>query len=211
MYTSFLEQEFLRKEALASTVMAMNEQELIHDPERIRAMAHPLRLRLLDVLAALGEATATECAQHTGESVASCSFHLRILEKYGYIERAEPRGREKPWRRVRQSLSAVPTPEVPDSLPAAAELARLQFSHNAQLLQIALERLHQEPEEWVRATSLSTGAFWATAEEASRLTAQITELLHQFDGRDQDPATRPEGARWVRLMTTIHVQPGQES
>lgn len=189
----------------------MSEPELIHDPERIRAMAHPLRLRLLDVLTTLGEATATECAQRTGESVASCSFHLRMLAKYGYIERAEPRGREKPWRRTRRSLSATPAPDVPGSLPAAAELARLQFSHNAQLLRAALERLDREPEEWVQATSLSTSSFWATAEETARLTAQITELLNQFDGRDQDPATRPAGARRVRLMTTVHAEPEPEN
>jgi DNA-binding transcriptional ArsR family regulator len=189
----------------------MREQETIHDPERIRAMAHPLRLQLLDVLTELGEATATECAQRTGESVASCSFHLRMLAKYGYIERAEPRGREKPWRRTKLSFSATPAPDVPGSLPAAVELARLQFSHNVQLLQVALEQLDQEPEEWVQATSLSTVSFWATAEEAARLTAQITELLDQFDGRDQDPATRPEGARRVRLMTTVHAQPEQEN
>ena len=58
----------------------------------------PTRLELLDFLHEAGEATATECSRRLGESVASCSFHLRMLGKYGYIEPAERRGREKPWR-----------------------------------------------------------------------------------------------------------------
>src|SRR5690606_30942861 len=61
----------------------------LDDPARLRALAHPIRLRLIEELGDLGEATATDCARRVGESVASCSFHLRQLEKYGYVERAE--------------------------------------------------------------------------------------------------------------------------
>src|SRR5687767_497769 len=68
------------------------------DPERMRALAHPLRLALLQYLDDVGEATATQCARHTGESVANCSFHLRLLARYGFVEPAEQRGRERPWR-----------------------------------------------------------------------------------------------------------------
>ena len=61
------------------------ESSPISEPERVRALAHPLRLALLDFLEDGGEATATRCAEATGESVASCSFHLRILAKYGFM------------------------------------------------------------------------------------------------------------------------------
>lgn len=75
------------------------------DPARIRALAHPLRLRLLDLLDAEGDLTATQCAARTGESVASCSFHLHTLARHGYVEAAPPRGRERPWRSVRERPS----------------------------------------------------------------------------------------------------------
>ena len=52
-------------------------------------MAHPVRLRLLAELADLGQATATELAERTGESPANCSWHLRQLARYGFIEEAE--------------------------------------------------------------------------------------------------------------------------
>src|SRR5258705_13282349 len=74
----------------------------------LRALAHPLRWQLIDLLGREQTATATRCAQLTGESVASCSYHLGILAKYGYIaEAAGGRGREKPWQLTsfEQSLS----------------------------------------------------------------------------------------------------------
>ncbi len=98
------------------------------DPTRMRALAHPLRLRLMELLGELGEATATTCADRTGESVASCSFHLRQLAKYGFVEAAEQRGREKPWRRTARHLTTRPDLDVPGSLEASGELARIQLA-----------------------------------------------------------------------------------
>ena len=58
----------------------------IADARSMRALAHPLRLRLLEYLALRGPLTATQCAELVGESPASCSFHLRQLAKYGFVE-----------------------------------------------------------------------------------------------------------------------------
>src|ERR1044072_1335256 len=83
------------------------ETRHITDPKALRAMAHPLRWQLLEILAGEGTATATQCAQETGESVANCSYHLNLLAKYDYVEKAEGgQGREKPWRLVSQSPPA---------------------------------------------------------------------------------------------------------
>ena len=89
----------------------------VTDPHRIRALAHPLRLALLELLGD-GPATATECAASTGDSVASCSFHLRMLAKYGWIEPAERRGREKPWQLVTQGRDLRPETDNPESMRA---------------------------------------------------------------------------------------------
>jgi DNA-binding transcriptional ArsR family regulator len=184
--------------------MAAREQQLINEPERIRALSHPLRLRLLDLLGERGELTATQCAELTGESVASCSFHLRMLEKYGFIERAESRGREKPWKPVsRGGYATEIDPGEPGSVLATVALARMTFQQRAEGLWAAVERLAEEPPEWLNATRLMNGSFWATAAEAAEIADQINELLTRYEGRD-DPDQRPEGVRRVRLMTTIH-------
>src|SRR5215467_16066223 len=77
----------------------------VTDVKELRALAHPLRLRLLEELVvndpATDTATATELAERVGESPANCSWHLRQLAKYGYIEEAPGGvGRERRWRAV---------------------------------------------------------------------------------------------------------------
>src|SRR5690349_5424823 len=69
------------------------------DPRALRAYAHPTRMALMALLRRDGPQTATRAASAIGESVASCSFHLRQMAKYGLVEEAGGgRGREKPWR-----------------------------------------------------------------------------------------------------------------
>src|SRR5699024_6561425 len=109
------------------TVLMATSDRRITDPERIRALAHPVRLELLDFLGTVPDATATQCAEHIGESVASCAFHLRMLHKYGYIERAAPRGREKPWRVLPGGYDLRPAEDLPTSVTAVAEVAALHM------------------------------------------------------------------------------------
>ena len=178
----------------------------ITDPARIRALAHPVRLELLDHLRDHGEATATECAAAVGESVASCSFHLRMLEKYGFIERAERRGREKPWRipETGAGIDARPDAAVPGSMHALQELASLTVAREADRVTRYIAGAADEPDEWVQATTITTSAFWATAEELAELSAEVQRLTERFSGRGSDPAARPDGARLARLFATVH-------
>ena len=179
------------------------------DPERIRALAHPLRLELLDHLRDVGQATATECAEQVGESVASCSFHLRTLARYGFIERAQSRGREKPWRVVEQGahLDARPDPLVPGSMHAVQELASLTVTREADRVSRFLAQAVDEPQDWIEASTIVTSAFWATAEELAALSAEVQRLTARFAGRAADPGTRPDGARHARLLATLNPDP----
>jgi DNA-binding IclR family transcriptional regulator len=49
----------------------------------------------------IAPATATQLAERVGESPANCSWHLRQLARYGFVEEAGGgTGREGPWRPV---------------------------------------------------------------------------------------------------------------
>lgn len=180
--------------------------EAISSPERIRALAHPLRLDLLDHLRNVDQATATECAKRVGESVASCSFHLRMLEKYGFIERGERRGREKPWRVVRQGLELQPVPEQPGSYAAVAQVALLQVLREAERIQQFLHQAHEVEHEWIEASSVNQSSFWATADELRQLGDDVRDLVTRFADRS-DPTKRPEGARRAHLFGVINPDP----
>jgi DNA-binding transcriptional ArsR family regulator len=175
------------------------------DPERMRALAHPLRLRILSLLDDEGEVTATRCAEATGESVASCSFHLRMLAKYGFVEAAERRGKEKPWRAVGQGRRTRFDPDVPGSLPAAGAVAALLLDQEAGRVRDWLARAGSEAPEWLLASTLTTASFWATRDELADLAREVEALTDRFAGRWDDPSLRPAGSRPARLLGVVNA------
>lgn len=181
--------------------------ERITDPERIRALAHPVRLALLDHLGDVDEATATECAEAIGESPASCSFHLRTLEKYGFIERAAARGREKPWRVVSAGIDMRPDPEIPGSLHALQAVAMLGLESEFLRAREYFAHADAEPDEWLQASTFTRSTFWATAEELAELSRDLQQITDRFSGRHTDPSKRPAGARYARMMAIANPDP----
>src|ERR1700760_754969 len=94
----------------------------ISDPTALRALAHPLRLALLDRLMYLGEQTAAQCADAVGSTASNCSYHLRALARVGLVEPAHSSDRrERPWRATSTGLEFGPAD--PGSSPAAAGAA----------------------------------------------------------------------------------------
>jgi len=191
--------------------MADEDHLRVTDPQRLRALAHPLRNELLDVLQTLGSATATRCAEVTGESVASCSFHLRMLAKYGFIEHAERHGREKPWRVTSRSLTASADFDDPASVHAMREVAALVLEREAQRVRDWIRSADVEPQEWVEASTVATSSFWATAEEMAEVSASLAALTDRFKDRWGDPTRRPAGARLVRLLGAVTADPARRA
>ena len=69
------------------------------DPRMMRALAHPARIAIWAHLGLHGPATATECAEIAGLSPSACSYHLRTLARYGFVEEdpdSAADGRERP-------------------------------------------------------------------------------------------------------------------
>ena len=61
----------------------------MQDPRSLKALAHPLRLELLELLRFEGPSTASALARRVGESSGATSYHLRQLARHGYIEEDE--------------------------------------------------------------------------------------------------------------------------
>lgn len=97
------------------------------------ALAHPPRWLLIEALTIESPATATRCAELTGESQATCSFHLRQLARYGFVEEAPSESkRERPWRLVATTRSWSGRQPDPVRARAATELS--QCSSRAKLI-----------------------------------------------------------------------------
>ena len=182
--------------------------EETRDPRTLRALAHPLRWKLIDLLASEGTVTATRCAAELGESVASCSYHLNILAKYGYIEQA-PGGlaREKPWRLtdVRQNLSGAGL--GPGGKAAAQAAIEVFLDHELGRLKERVRREDDEPEHWREATTLSGVTTSLTAEELGEVSAALREISLRYVDRTSDRGKIPPGAREVRIFIATSVAP----
>lgn len=174
----------------------------------LRALAHPLRWQLLDLLGSEGNATATRCADVLGESVASCSYHLGMLAKYGYIEEVPGRvGREKPWRLagMHQDLGSA---DLDADIQLASEAATEAFlDHELERIKQRYRRKSLEPEQWQPVLVGET--VWLSEREYNEAKGELSAVLERYrqDRDPLDPSQRPAGSREARLFIAVSVTP----
>jgi DNA-binding transcriptional ArsR family regulator len=174
---------------------------------RVRAAAHPLRLRLLEVLRE-GPATASQLARRLDESSGATSYHLRVLARHGLVE-DEPagrRGRERPWRRVDERMTivgAAPADE-PEYEAAVARLREVFLERDEQALAAFLTGRDAEG-AWAEASFVGGWTVYATVDEIQELTRT---LLERIDPLRRAPDERPPGAR--RIYVTWRALPQRD-
>jgi predicted ArsR family transcriptional regulator len=168
------------------------------DPETMRALAHPARIALWQHLLLEGPATATECAPAAGLSPSACSYHLRQLGRFGFIEQdqaAAANGRERPWRVV---VTTTTVDDLED--PVAVMAARLLDNVIQERWDEARRRYEatkeEYPAQWRQAAGGDRVIVYLTPDELATLREQIRELyrpLIRMAGED-----RPAGAEPVQ-------------
>src|SRR5215831_17923102 len=81
----------------------------INRPEQLKALGHPLRLKVLQVLGQTERPlTNRELAARLSVDPGHLHFHVRMLYRAGLIELANADGREKPYRPVAKHLKVGP-------------------------------------------------------------------------------------------------------
>jgi hypothetical protein len=178
----------------------------VTDPLALRALSHPTRWKLIELLGLEDSATATRCAEFTGESVASCSYHLGILAKYGFVELADSvRGREKPWRATSRRLSVSHVDLEPEAALAAETVSEVYLDHELTRQKEYLRRSSRESRAWQDSTGSMARTSYLTAAELAAVRAEIATIFERFADRTDDPALRPAGARPVKMMLSSYL------
>jgi DNA-binding transcriptional ArsR family regulator len=173
----------------------------LEDPGALRALAHPARLAVVDELYQGVERTSSELAELTGLSPSAMSYHLRALERWGVVERGEPRedGRERPWRAVGRTLSL--DPEIA-SAPAVDVVAATTLQHlRDEFRRWALVE-HEQGTTWRDVAGISRSYLWLTEDEVEELHADLRAVMKKHTG-DRDAAHHPEGTRRVFCLFAI--------
>jgi DNA-binding transcriptional ArsR family regulator len=173
-------------------------RRLIDDPRSVRALAHPLRLRLQSLIGQAGQLTAADAARELGISHALASHHLRQLAKYGFVEQVGGADRrERPWRLVHTSYTVAGTDASGlEDVLAEQALEALAGWH---------ERRAAESEGWRESSGLGHSTLYLTEGELAELTGAIDRLLLEWAERRplDDVAARPPGARAVDLTLIV--------
>lgn len=179
------------------------------DPRAMRALTHPLRLALIELLWREDTINATQAASELGESQASCSFHLRQLAKFGFVEEVEgARGRARPWRLSRRGMRVATVQDDPNAAIAWAALERLLRDRQLDRYRAWLEGRSAYSREWREAAYHSHSVAWLTPDELATVADQITALVAGlFADRRDDPAARPADALPVELVSIAYPTP----
>jgi DNA-binding transcriptional ArsR family regulator len=179
----------------------MERQIELSDPAALRALAHPLRIRLVALLRREGTLTASEAGRRLGESSGSTSYHLRQLERYGLVEEADARwGRERPWRATALYTSWPSAPESEELAEASLVLDRFVVHRYAERLSEWIERRRAEPREWVEASAFGDSLLYLDRAELEALRDSLQALAEPYLDRIADPTLRPPGARPVGFV-----------
>ena len=157
---------------------------------KLRAGAHPLRLRILSLLTG-AEMSAAEVARELNITHANASYHLRVLADAGQlVEAGEERIRggiakryRHPWRDSRL------TAESPEERQALARAAADEM-----IRRVALRR--------PRTKMLLTDAeLWVPPEVWKRVSALVTEASELLHAEAKPPRTR--GTQHVNMTAVL--------
>jgi DNA-binding transcriptional ArsR family regulator len=173
------------------------------DARAMRALAHPVRIALLEALMHAGTLTATQASELVGESPANCAFHLRTLAKYGYVvEAGGGKGRERPWRRAHTELHITTEQEDPGAALAAEELGQFWLETTLERARSMLSGRRVWPEEWRHTGLLGESEYIAymTPDEAREFEAEVQHLYRRFEDRVDHPERRPDGAMPIEML-----------
>jgi len=169
------------------------------DLESLKGLAHPLRVTILDTLSTYGAFTASGLADRLGESSGATSYHLRQLERHGFVREVEGRGtgRERWWERVPGGIrwDGRDMQDTPGGREAAALVLR-ESNQNRDRLFRAFADLGDSilPPEWNDAAAIATNNLRLTLEQLRSVSEAFEVFLHEhvepYAGQNL-PGSRP--------------------
>jgi predicted ArsR family transcriptional regulator len=159
-------------------------------PDALKALSHPVRLRMLGLLRTQGPATATTLALQLGLNTGATSYHLRQLASHGFVEDDAERGngRDRWWRAsaqgTRTDTSRMVTTEEREIYDAYLQAVAVTYTDQ---LQRAVEERPLIPEPWRSASTLSDWGLRLSPARARELVDALASLVEGWDEEPDEP------------------------
>lgn len=186
----------------------MELSSITPDPGALRALSHPVRLRILGLLRADGPSTASALASRLGLNSGATSYHLRQLHQHGFVVDDEERGngRDRWWKAAHQSTrSGEDTEESEEGREASDAFGQAIAVVHTEQLQRAVEERPLLPSPWRRASTLSDWGLRLTPARAQELMDAMAAVV---DGWEEDPEDDPDTEQFVVVLHT-YPRPGR--
>lgn len=179
------------------------------DERALRALAHPLRLRLVALLRADGPATASRLAERVGQSSGVTSYHLRKLADVGLVTEERDRGtrRERWWRSAYTATqwSQADFLGDPEARRASVSLRREIYRWQWRLLEQWLAEEEEWDKAWVDAAGVSDDLLVLTPRSLRAMTEEIHAVVRRYRERPP-PADAGDAERVVWLQHVVPVR-----
>lgn len=155
---------------------------VVNTLDQLRALSDPLRLRILEQLVRR-PMTMSQLGEVFGETTAKMHYHVRELEKFGFIALVEKRERggfiEKYYRAVARDVQIAP--DLLRTSPAS-EIARTTRDYFETLSREVLQAMTDAAEQADTSACLSITdeTLWLTAQEFEEVQRQIRTILEPY-------------------------------
>jgi DNA-binding transcriptional ArsR family regulator len=185
----------------------------INDPEVLKGLAQPLRLRLYRLLALVGPATVGMLAKRLGGADPGLvSYHLRELRRRGFIEDVPElaRDRRERWWRLVPGQVGWNTRDfsTPEGRTIASTIKAQMVADDFERLRRFEQGREHWPAPWQDAAVSSTSFFQLTPAELSQLSDELHEVLARWarHGREARAAGADDDERRPVLLF-LHAFP----
>lgn len=169
---------------------------VVTDADALQALAHPVRLDVLNYLMSEGPATASVCARAVGDTPSNCSYHLRVLARHGMVKADRSAdGRERPWRATVTGFAGGRAEPGTAAAPGGAAVLAASVQLDQRLAREYLARRDRVAAAWRAADEYATYTLRATPKELSDLVDKLDALI-----RPLIAATRTDAPKRAALV-----------
>jgi DNA-binding transcriptional ArsR family regulator len=167
----------------------------VHDPTILRAIAHPVRNRILTELGASGSMRAADVARELDIPANQASFHLRQLAKYGLVEEDPGAARDKRdrvWRPTSEHGLMVRLDDI-EKAPGGKAAAAVFLQNAAGWGHAVVEAAYNGPRPPDSLRTINESALRLTQDEAAQFAKDLDEVIAGWTartrGRDPERST----------------------
>jgi predicted ArsR family transcriptional regulator len=181
----------------------------LHDPRVLRAIAHPIRSRILTELDAHGGMRAADVAEVLSIPANSASFHLRQLARFGLIEEDPSAARDKRdrvWRTsdaTDRSIHLEEVEKLPGGKAASKVFRRTKAAWTHHLVDLAYG---DERTPGIQRT-VAEQSLRLTKQEAGELANEIIEVVETWRKRNQ--GQEDDGRTTYHVLHIVQPLPDQ--